>query len=121
MNKIFFHQNPKVKKGLKSGKREPTGELVLNKQIYIERGGKCEITGEAIEFHPECFMHVLNKNRWKHLRLERINIFMVIFDIHNLYDNGSKEFLLSKYPKAIKIYERKELLKMEHDKPKETI
>lgn len=105
----------------KTGMRKPTGELALFRELYIKRGGKCEITGEPIEFHPRNFMHVLNKNRWKEFRLDPRNIFMVIFDIHDCYDNGSKEFLLSKYPNAQKIYDRKEELKIEYAKPKPTI
>lgn len=125
-NKIYFNPQPKIysqpkeKRGLKK-ERKPTGELALFKEIFLERKGVCEITGQKIEFSPECFLHVLNKNRWAEFRLDKRNIFMVIFDAHNLYDNGSKEFLLSKYPKAQKIYDRKEELKIESAKPKPII
>lgn len=35
-------------------------------------------------------------------------------EIHDLYDNSSKEKLLAKYPKAIIIYERKDKLRYQY-------
>lgn len=115
------YAQPKLKTGLKQKMKEPTGELKIFKEIFVERGGKCEITGEPIQFSPECFMHVLNKNNFKRFRLYKRNIFMVVFDVHNCYDNGSIEHLLAKYPKAKMIYERKEELIIEFHKPQPTV
>jgi len=109
---------PKIPKGLKKGKSEPTGELALFKQIYIERKGKCQITGEPIEFHPISFMHILSKGAYPKYRLNKNNIYMVVADIHLGYDSGSKEFLLKLYPKAKIIYELKDELKISYyEKP----
>lgn len=102
---------PKIPKGLKKGKSEPTGELALFKQIFIERKGKCQITGEKIEFHPISFMHILSKGAYPRYRLNKDNIYMVIPDIHLAYDSGSREYLLSLWPKAKIIYELKDELK----------
>jgi len=114
------YSQPKQKKGLKQKERKPTGELALFKEIYLERGGVCEITGAKIEFHPICFMHILSKGAYPRFRLYKKNIIMAIADIHINYDGGSKEFLLSLYPKANIIYEKKDELRTEYYK-KETI
>lgn len=92
-------------------KREPTGELELFKEIYKERGGRCEITGEKIIFDPWCFAHILAKKPYPRFRLLKANIVMVKKEIHILYDNEGRERLLDKYPAAIEIYHRKESLK----------
>lgn len=115
------YSQPKLKNGLKQKAKEPTGELKLFKEIFIERKGICQITGDKIEFHPMCFMHILSKGSHPSLRLIKKNIYMVIPEIHDLYDNGSMEHLLSMYPKAKIIYELKEELKIEANKPKSTI
>lgn len=123
---IYFNPDPKKYSQPKQPKklkreRKVTGELALFKEIFIERKGVCEITGQKIEFHPISFMHILAKGAYPRFRLKKDNILMVIPDIHELYDNGSKEYLLSVYPEAIIIFEEKELLKIEYYKDKPTI
>jgi hypothetical protein len=88
-------------------RRKPTGELKLFLQIYAERKGKCEITGYTIPFNVRSFMHVLSKGAYPSLRLKADNIIMVQTDIHDLYDNRDKDMLLTKYPSAKIIYEKK--------------
>lgn len=95
-------------------RRKPTGELKLFLQIYAERKGKCEITGYTIPFNVRSFMHVLSKGAYPSLRLKADNIIMVQTDIHDLYDNRDKDLLLTKYPSAKIIYEKKEKLKQEY-------
>src|SRR3990167_10654357 len=110
----FFRPDPKVysqpkpPKGLKQKAKEPTGELTLFRIIFLERGGKCEITGHHIEFHPGCFGHILSKGSHPKFRLYKKNIIMCLQEIHQLYDCSSKEYLLSVYPKAKIIYDLKE-------------
>jgi len=104
---------PKEKKALKKG-RKTTGEIVLFRQIYTERRGKCEITGAKLEFHPIHFLHILAKGPYPKFRLRKDNIIMAITEIHHLYDGGSREYLLSMYPKAAIIYDKKDRLKMEY-------
>lgn len=94
--------------------RKPTGELKLFLQIYASRKGKCEITGHTIPFNISSFMHILSKGAYPSLRLNPNNIMMVVADIHYLYDNGSKDLLLTKYPSAKIIYDRKEELKQQY-------
>src|SRR3990167_8942930 len=115
------YSQPKLKTGIKQKIKEPTGELKVFKEIYVERVGKCQVTGEKILFHPISFMHILSKGSNPRLRLRKENIYMVIPEIHDLYDNGSREHLISIYPKAKKIYELKEKLKIEANKPEPSI
>lgn len=98
----------------KTGFKKPTGELAIFKEIFKERGGKCQVTGKAIDFHPISFMHVLSKGAFPKFRLKKENIVMVLPEIHELYDCASKLHLLSKYPKAEFIYQKKEELKIEY-------
>jgi len=112
---------PKIENKFKKKKREPTGELVLFKQIYIKKKGKCEITHKPIEFEPSAFMHILSKGSFPKFRLNPQNIMLVDPEIHFLYDNSSMETLLDQYPEANIIYELKDLLKIEYFKPKPTI
>jgi hypothetical protein len=115
------YSQPKVKKGLTQKERKPTGELAMFKEIYLERGGKCEITGKEIEFHPIHFLHILSKGAYPRFRLKKENIIMAIEDIHLGYDNGSKEYLLSVFPKAIVIYNKKDELRIEYYKKDPTV
>lgn len=112
---LFSHGNcqncaRKIYKPLKKA-RKVTGELDLFREIFTERGGRCEITGEKLVFDPWCFAHILGKKAYPKFRLLKENIAMVKADLHTLYDNGSQEKLLEKYPGAIEIYHRKESLK----------
>lgn len=108
------YSTPKIKKGLRNKAKEPTGELALFKKIFLKRKGKCQITGQEVEFHPISFMHVLSKGAYPKYRLREDNIFLVVPEIHELYDNSSKEHLLSVYPKAWIIFDKKEELKIEY-------
>ena len=127
MNKTYFfpdpkkYSQPKLKTGLKQKAKEPTGELKFFKEIFIERNGLCEITGAKIEFHPISFMHMLSKGAYPKFRLKKENVMMVIPNIHHVYDNGNREYLLHLYPKAKIIYDKKEALKIEYYQQKPTI
>lgn len=112
---------PKVPKGLKQKSKEPTGELAMFKEIFVERKGICAVTSRPITFHPMSFMHILSKGAYPKFRLVKKNIVMVIPEIHDMYDNGGKEWFLSQYPKAQFIYDLKEELKIEYHKPQPTI
>lgn len=115
---------PKLKKPMKkvsdknkdekTGFKKPSGELQMFKELYKERGGKCQVTGQAIDFHPISFLHIIGKGPYPKFRLNKDNIYMVIPEIHLLYDCASKLHLLSKYPKAEIIYELKEILKIKY-------
>jgi len=107
------YSTPKEKKTI-SKKREPSGELTLFRQIYEQRKGLCQVTWQRVDFHPTSFLHVLSKGAYPRFRLYKKNIVMTLPDIHHLYDNGSKEYLLSIYPKAIFIYDLKDELKTEY-------
>ena len=135
MNKDFFNPDPKkfsqpkLPKGLKkmsdknmgkNGLKRPTGQLSLFKEIFIAQKGKCMITGEEIPFHPNCFMHLLSKGAYPKFKLYKPNIWLVLEEIHYLYDNSSIEILLDQYPAAKIIYEKKEDLKILYYKKEPT-
>lgn len=103
-----------VYSSIKQKKREPTGELKLFLEIYSERKGICEVTGEQIKFNVNNFAHILSKGAYGKYRLNPFNIAHVKPEIHHLYDNRGKEALLSNYPEAEVIYERKERLKQQY-------
>ncbi len=118
----YFNPDPKKysakkeKRGLKRSSikqkmRTPTGELELFKKIYDKRKGLCGITKEWVPFHVECFMHVLGKGAYPSFRLQELNILLVQREIHRLYDNDSKEKLITAFPAAAIIYELKEMMK----------
>jgi hypothetical protein len=123
--KTYFLPDPKPikkikpKKALKS-KRKKTGEAKLFEEIYIDRLGKCRITGEQLPLSPICFMHILSKGGYPRYRLNPKNILLVLPEIHTLYDCGSMEYLISLYPNAKMIYDLKDELRTEYYK-KETI
>jgi hypothetical protein len=125
-NKIYFFPDekkfsqPKEPKGL-SKPKGPTGELVVMKEVYLERKGVCQVTGQKIEFHPKNCLHVLSKGAYPRFRLYKKNIVLAIDDVHDLYDNSSREFLLSKYPKAKLIYDLKDELRIEYYQKQPTI
>lgn len=93
---------------------KPTGEYKLFLQIYSERKGICEVTGEQIRFDVSNFSHILSKGAYPKYRLNPFNIAHLKPEIHSLYDNSDKETLLKHFPKAIIIYERKEVLKQRY-------
>lgn len=95
---------------------KPTGELALFKQIYEERGKKCEITGAYIPFRVSSFMHILSKGGYPKFRLNPENIMHVRVHIHHLYDNCGQDKLLTAYPSAWRIYEKKQQLKQQYHK-----
>lgn len=106
---------PKARKGLKKGSGKPTGELSLFKELFLERNGVCEITGLSIDFHPISFHHILPKKDYERFRLVKKNIIVVIPEIHLMIHSGTKDKLLKKYPKAIKIFEMKKELLIEYN------
>lgn len=106
---------------LKKHFKEPTGELEFMQSEFTKRGGVCEITGETLEFSPYCCHHLLNKNNYKRFRTYPPNLIIIREDIHDLYHRTSREYVLQLFPKAIIIYERMELLRIEYNQPKPTI
>lgn len=95
-------------------KKKATGELKLFQEIFDQRGGRCEITGEELAFNVWCFMHILSKGAYPSYRLKPENIMLVRPDIHQLYDCSDKYTLIKLFPRAEVIYERKEALKREY-------
>lgn len=88
-----------------------TGEYQLFLSIYAERKGICEITGKSLKFDVGCFAHILSKGAYPSYRLNPDNIIMMDKEIHDLYDNRSKEKLLDKFPEAQIIYDKKDKLR----------
>ena len=71
-------------------KRKKTGELELFIEIYNERPHVSYISEEPIrQFDVSCFAHVLNKNVYPELRLEKINIALITKEEHRIFDRGT--------------------------------
>ena len=131
----YFNPDPKpIKKekepyrGLKRTaiKRKPIGNTDqhdIMKEVFEERGGRCEITGESLgEFHPFCVHHYLNKNTYKRFKLRKDAMIVIEPDIHYAYHNNSKEYVINTYgTKANTLYNRADELRIEYYKPKPTI
>lgn len=115
-NTVRFNSTspPKRKKVLRRVYK-PTGEKKVFLKIWQERGGKCEITGKSLIFPiPGNFMHILSKGAYPKFRLLPENIMLVFSCIHHLYDNGSRAKLLSQFPAASIIYDKKQELKQQY-------
>lgn len=107
-------QKPLKRKAIKKKFRKSKGKLSLFEQIYEECGGICFITGDWFPFDINSFMHILSHGAFERFEFYKKNIPFVNPRIHHLYDNSSKEKLLQEFPEAIKIYEMKDLLKIEY-------
>lgn len=129
----YFNPNPKPEKtekkkpqplkrtAIKKKLKEPTGELAFMLEQFELKKGICEVTGALLEFSPSACHHLLNKNNYKRFRLYAPNLIIIDPEIHFLYHNSSREYLLSLHPQAIIIYERMEKLRIEHNQPKQTV
>lgn len=122
---MYWNSNPKPERkvkipyvlkrtALKQKPRKETGELEFMRSEFEKRGGVCEITDALLEFSHFCCHHILPKSHYKKWRLLAKNLIIIDPEIHYLFHNASKEYLLSIFPKAIVLYERKESLKIEY-------
>lgn len=98
-------------KGIKQKFPKATGELELFKSIHQSLNGKSELTGNYLPFNVKNFIHCFSKGSRPDLRLNETNIVHGEYRAHWLYDNDTKENLLKEFPKAILIYQRKEIVK----------
>jgi hypothetical protein len=131
----YFNPDPKPEKKVKEPykglkrtpiKRKPVGntdQVDVMRQVFEERGGKCEITGEPLgEFDPFMVHHLLNKNSYKLFKLYKDAMIVIHPDIHYAYHNNSKEYVISTFGvKANILYDRADELRIEYNKPKPTI
>ena len=131
--KQYFNPDPKKPKkekpayaGLKRAaiKHKPKGnteQLDFMMEVFNERGGKCEITGEVLEFSPMCCHHLLSKKTYGRFKLYKPNLIIITPELHFFYHNQSKEYVLDAYPGAHVLYDRLEELRIEYHQPKQTI
>lgn len=76
----YFRPDPKPERTPKKQKvgikksYNKTGELELFHKIFEKRGGICCITREPLDFHVECFAHILSKGAFPSYRLLEWNI-----------------------------------------------
>lgn len=131
----YFNPQPKPEKkekapyqGLKRTpiKRKPVGntdQVDVMREVFYERGAKCEITGMPLgEFHPMCVHHYLNKRTYSRFKLRKDAMIVIDPDIHYAYHNNSKEYVISTYgEKANILYDRADELRIEYNKPQPTI
>lgn len=79
-------------KPIKTVKIKKTGELDLFKEIWHERPHICQVTNRLISnFDIRCFSHIVPKSLRNDLRLSKENIWIVLPEIHNLWEFGSRE------------------------------
>lgn len=125
----YFNPDPKPEKKVKPPyagiKRKVTGntdQVDLMKHVFTERGGICEITGDDLgEFHPFKVHHLISKKTYTRFKLEKFNLIVIDPDIHYAYHNNSREYVLSMWSKAIILYDKAEELRIEYNKPKQTV
>jgi hypothetical protein len=67
--------------------RKKTGELLLFRQILIERGPFSQVSGKEIDPGPINFAHVLRKSQYPAARLDPENIIIMTAEEHNIFDN----------------------------------
>ena len=83
--------------------KKPTGEKQVFEYVHERQKGRCFITDKPMRLcyvTPWNFMHVLPKgqNKYHQLKLNELNIIMVIEQFHTDCDYGVDEYL-KKYPK----------------------
>lgn len=129
-NKIYFNPCPKSEKqekkayaGLKRTpiKKKPVGntdQVDVMREVFYERGSKCEITGEPLgDFDPFCVHHYLSKRTYSRFKLEKRAMIVIHPDIHYAYHNNDRAYVLSMWPKAIVLYDRADALRIEYNNP----
>lgn len=128
----YFRPDPKPEKKIKvpyAGiKKTPikfkpkgnTEQLDFMIEVFNERGAKCEITGELLEFSPMCCHHLLSKKTYGRFKLYKPNLIIILPEIHYLYHNSSKEYVLDMHPGAKILYDRLEELRIEYNQPEKT-
>ena len=78
-----------LKKSQTKPKRKKTGEKELFDRILAERGPYCQVTGDYIsDIGPQNFSHILSKGAYPEHRLNSENIWIVRFDIHQLWEEN---------------------------------
>lgn len=70
-------------------------DLKLWKQIWKERPHRCEVTGVPLTFNPSAFSHIITKGARPDLRLWPLNVVLMSFEVHHLWEHGSRAKLRS--------------------------
>ena len=93
--------------------RKPTGELILFKEIYEERGPYSQISGEYVEFNVWCFSHILPKGNYSRFRLDKRNIIIKTPQEHHAWHTETHKLkLLPEWKWVFELYEQ---LKIEYN------
>lgn len=104
-----------------SKKRSKTGELEVFVQIFEERRGRSEITGDSLIFDVRCFAHVLNKDVYERWRLNKMNILLVESRFHTLYDHSTKDKALIEFPNCEWVYLYHDKLKAQYNQENQVV
>lgn len=108
--------NGRVVKSKGKTTRKPTGELVLFKEIYEERGPYSQISGEYVEFNVWCFSHILPKGNYSRFRLDKRNIIIKTPQEHHAWHTETHKLkLLPEWKWVFELYEQ---LKIEYNERK---
>ena len=76
-----------------------TGEKKIFEQVYERQNGVSYITDNFIPFELAKhwnFMHILSKNKFPEFRLNPVNIILVEFEIHRIWDFGTYQQMAKK-------------------------
>jgi hypothetical protein len=118
---MYYNSDPKPEKTPKKPRKplryKPKGteQIDLMREVFKERGGCCEITGEDLDWSPSCVHHILPKGSHPRFKLYKPNLIVIHPELHYAIHNCSKEYVLQIWPKAIVLYDRAEQLKIEYN------
>jgi hypothetical protein len=100
-----------LKKTPMSRKRKATGEMELFKELWESRKHRCYVTGRELEFsHMICF-HILGKGAFPSYRLNPSNIIFVNAEYHMDWHSMSREALMKKDPRWVRVFKLYDSLK----------
>lgn len=121
-------EKKKTSSGLKrtSIKRKPVGntkQVDTMREVFYERGAKCEISGIPLgNFTAFKVHHFLNKNSYKKFKHVKRAMIVIDPDIHYAYHNNDKEYVIRTFGvKANILYDKAEELRIEYNQLKPTV
>lgn len=120
-NPKSFNPCPKPEKKVRDKKQplrknKAQGYMKMYLEIWLERPHVSEVSGKVIpSFDVSCFMHVLNKNTYSSLKLDKRNVFLVLKEEHHHYDNIGRDDL-ELLPEWEKVFKRHDELMLECSK-----
>ena len=114
-----------AKRSVNHKKKEPTGEKGMFDEIWNERPHISFVSGADLEVYSpsgrfpnlfyNCFSHMLPKGRYERFRLFKRNVILITPQEHLDWHSMSKDRLIEKDNRWIKVFELYDTLKEEYD------